>query len=87
MMSRDLSGDRTLPGNVDADRRELAAYLRRHGPMTGPAIRAALGWDTARFWVAVASAEWFAMTADGWVLTFRAQDRGGGARAAVARSD
>jgi hypothetical protein len=60
--------------HVEDDRRELAAYLRQHGPMTGPAIRAALGWDSARFWDAAAGSQWFTFTLDGWVLKFQVRE-------------
>jgi hypothetical protein len=53
-----------------SDRRDLAAFLFRHGPTHGRALRVALGWTVSRFWDAVygGSGDQFTITSDGWGL-------------------
>ena len=73
-----------MSSQIDADRRQLAEYLARHGTTHGDVIRADLNWTSSRFWDAIygPAALWFTITGDGWWLTDRAKQEVTGLRSA-----
>ena len=61
---------------MDADRRQMAAFVTEHGAVHGAELRVALKWQMDQFYDAVYGNpdRWFMITIDGWDLTDRGRE-------------
>jgi hypothetical protein len=59
-------------GDQARDRRQLAAYLRGHGPTHGDKLAVALGVSLEEFWVLIDHG-WFDIVKGGWGLSARGE--------------